>query len=313
MKYFKPMLLAVGVDLHQGNQMMMHQQFHFNMTFFQDPPKPDFFKRMIQSGKSSIKDSLLGGDAESGRPALGQMVGAAGAMNQLFTGKFYKLDKSNPGKLRVADMAKDKINMVDIPGHKCSDGSPYSFIVAPRGPPGKVNKEEILIELGAGGACFDYHTCSATYPPAREGWYVNSNFFTQLKPFLHKAELQRVNSRAPFGFAPPEGALKHYTYVHIMYCTSDIHLGNNVKPVIYRQGAQQVKIHHGGARNVRAVLDWVYNEFPNAKKVFLKGGSAGGFPNLIYGPQIASRLPNAEVKSFSDGSWSKKGFFKTLL
>ena len=138
-------------------------------------------------------------------------------MASLLHGKPAKLDSTKPDKLKLESMSNNKINMVDIAGHKCTDGSQYSFFVSPRTKNGKVNKDEIIVELGAGGACFDHATCSSTYPPEREGWYVSSGLFTQLKPLLHKQDAGKVNQKAPFGFVPTEGPLKDYTYVHVMF------------------------------------------------------------------------------------------------
>ena len=59
---------------------------------------------------------------------------------------------------------------------------------------------------------------------------------------------------------------------------------------------------HQGFRNVQAVLDFAYREFPAPTEIFVTGSSAGAMPSPYYAVHLAEHYTDARVTQLGDGA-----------
>lgn len=162
----------------------------------------------------------------------------------------------------------------------CSRGTPFSYYVRP----GSVNR--VVIEFRGGGACWDARTCSVARSLFQESvgedpWVTSESAAVGI--YDHKN---------------PENPFKDWHHVYIPYCTGDIHWGNNVKT--YGEGAGAVTIHHKGAVNARAALEWTFANIPSPEKAFVTGCSAGAYGSIMWSAHVRQRYPKAKVYQLGD-------------
>lgn len=153
----------------------------------------------------------------------------------------------------------------------CSDGSPFRFYVS-AGDPGR-----LAIFFQGGGACWDAGTCAAGIH----------------RPRVDLDELragQGIYARANF-----DNPFRGWTFVWIPYCSADIHWGDAVQA--YAPG---LVVHHRGATNVRAALQWAYGRVPDPELVTVMGRSAGAYGSLLWAPHVMRRYPRARVVQLGD-------------
>jgi hypothetical protein len=164
-------------------------------------------------------------------------------------------------------------------GSICGNGSPYKFFVNP-----SFLSKNVLIYFEAGGACWDYESCSgqtgirgAANPNGIPDDYMEG-FSTAaiMSPFVFRNH--------PWDSLPT----KTWTIIFIPYCTGDIHTGDS-ETVIYKDPTGQdpdLEWHHAGYKNVQAVIDWMVNgnrkeDFEEIPTLMVTGCSAGGVGSLI--------------------------------
>ncbi len=179
----------------------------------------------------------------------------------------------------------------------CAYGEAYSFFVRPG------DESKLMIHFQGGGACWNGVNC-------RDGGALKSfdSSVTDDELALYEFGL--------FDTENEENPAKDFTTVVVTYCTGDVHAGNAT--VTY----DEVTVEHNGNVNVKAVLEWVYEHYPNPSEVFVNGCSAGGYGAIFYAPSIFEHYPDARhthlsdaaVGIFADGwngleSW---GFFDVL-
>jgi len=180
----------------------------------------------------------------------------------------------------------------------CGDGSPFCFYFSK---PSQMhsNRDKLLIEIMGGGACWDSDTCDRQASML----YVNENLDDVLGKscqevqygfetdgatanMLCSAKLGNNNNDSSDGGSGSSSSnsavvdFTRYNAIVIPYCTQDVHLGS--KTMVYSEnddddgGNNARTVHHKGANNLRAVLQWVYHNFPNLRHASVTGCSAGG-------------------------------------
>ena len=162
----------------------------------------------------------------------------------------------------------------------CSRGTEYAFFVRP----GTVNK--VVVDFIGGGACWNELTCG-----------VADAIFN---PDIENVRAA-IEANVPQGFYDHEHAdnpFKDWYHVVIPYCTGDIHWGDNT--ATYGTGEDEVTIHHKGAVNTRAVLDWVYDGFSAPEDVLVTGCSAGAYGSVMWAAHIAEHYRDTRVLQFGD-------------
>jgi hypothetical protein len=167
----------------------------------------------------------------------------------------------------------------------CSDGTPYKFLARP-GDPAK-----LVVYFQGGGGCFDGRTCDPDVDPT---YTVN----------LAQLDLARYDGI--FAFDNPDNPFADSSFVFAPYCTADVHIGD--RDVTYQAAAaenhpaHEVIIHHRGAKNAAAVLEWTRAHFFRPDSVFVTGSSAGSIPSPYYALRLAKQYPEARIAQLGDGA-----------
>lgn len=215
-------------------------------------------------------------------------------------------EKIDSAKIMVKPSATKPIKLPDLrenawtqfkPGGDtiCSDGTAYSFYATP----GKLNK--VVIDFQGGGACWDDYSCSrgvtGTYarnvlwmsPETFETGDINGDGVRDVGGIYDRKEIRNP--------------VKDWYHVYVPYCSADVHWGNNSYTYKEISGANAGKdnvIHHRGAINAQAVLDWVYQNFDAPEDIFVTGCSAGAYGSMMWTPHIAKHYPDARIHLMAD-------------
>ncbi|MCA9625028.1 MAG: hypothetical protein KC731_38650, partial [Myxococcales bacterium] len=162
----------------------------------------------------------------------------------------------------------------------CSHGTPYSFFV--RG--GATDK--IILDFRGGGACWDTFTCTAG---AGAIYAEEVDDLSVLEGALGKRGFGGI-----YDADNPEYPFQGWTLVHIPYCTADIHWGDNVADY------GSFSINHKGFVNASAVLDWVYENYPDPERILVTGCSAGAYGAMFHSAYVADHYPAAQIRVLGD-------------
>jgi len=169
------------------------------------------------------------------------------------------------------------------PGTMCAAGTPYSFFFREGDP------KRLMIFLDGGGACWSPETCVKA--PSFDG-AVDSTDIPRAGGILD--------------FARAENPVRGFTVVDISSCTGDVYLGSRdvTYPVADSAGAEPrpVVIHHQGAANTGAALNWVFQNVSHPDVVFVLGLSAGGIASPYYAALIAEHYPKARVVQLGESA-----------
>jgi len=161
---------------------------------------------------------------------------------------------------------------VQVQGAVCSDGSPWRFYVSPGDP------KKVLLDFQGGGACWDAQTCgpqSQTYRKRVDPQEL----------LLAQGIYNRASIANPF---------YGWTHVFIPYCTGDLHVG---RATVDYGG---FRVHHQGARNALAALEYVFKNYPQAERVFVTGCSAGAYGAVFWADKVLSTYQNAKIAVCGD-------------
>lgn len=186
---------------------------------------------------------------------------------------------------------------VPTPGGPMPADTQYYFFVQ------KGNPNKLLIGLDGGGACWDAATCIGS-PLAGSSTYTQA---------LDETPDRLEQSEGLFDARNPDNPFHNYTKIFIPYCTGDVHWGSKDTTYSLEVAPGVVvpwTIHHRGADNVLAVLDWLQRygreqyqiDFGRARHVTVAGASAGGYGANVAFPYFASLTPRARLSMISDAS-----------
>lgn len=201
----------------------------------------------------------------------------------LVTGAILAACSAGDESATLAEIAADGWQMIDGgEGTQCALGDDYSFFARTG-----FDAENVVLYFQAGGACWSVESCLPNNPlpvydqtvtPGEFNWYGGI-----------------------FDMANPDNPVRDYDMVFVPLCTGDAHIGD--ASVTYTTAADQLDltIQHNGARNVRAVLDWFYANYPDPERIWVIGSSAGSLASLYYYPDIVRQYPDADLSLFGDG------------
>ncbi|MGZ3748472.1 MAG: pectin acetylesterase-family hydrolase [Pseudobdellovibrionaceae bacterium] len=160
----------------------------------------------------------------------------------------------------------------------CARGSEYAFLVH------KGDPKKIVVSFGAGGACWDDFTCDS------DRIYTD----TVIKTYN---QVQR--QAGIFDFQNKKNPYKNWTHIFIPYCTGDVHLGTR-DATYTRSDNSTFVIHHRGAINTKAVLNWMAENYKTATEINVDGCSAGSYGSVVWAPTIAENYTQAKILQFGD-------------
>ena len=162
----------------------------------------------------------------------------------------------------------------------CALGGKFGFFVRK----GKSNK--LLLDFQGGGACWNALTCQIGNAICTQDI---SETEAAVAAGYHEGIYDHANPKNPFA---------DWTHVIIPYCTCDIHWGDAV--ATYGEGKSAVTIHHKGAVNTQAVLDWVYANMAQPERIFVTGCSAGAYGSIVWSAFVAQHYPGVPVAQLGD-------------
>jgi hypothetical protein len=165
-------------------------------------------------------------------------------------------------------------------GTLCAFGDPYRWYVRDG-----TDTDKLMIYFQAGGACWSAETCAQNAP----GW----------SKAISEAELKSY--RGMFEFENADNPVTDHTIVFVPYCSGDVHAGATDVEYPSTVGGPTVSIHHRGALNAQAALNWTYANYPAPKEVLVVGSSAGGIGSIYHAANVMQHYKDAQVAQFSDG------------
>lgn len=200
-------------------------------------------------------------------------------------------------------------NLVEPGGESlCGNGSPYKFFINPSD-----TSDNVLIYIEAGGACWDYPSCSgqagirgAANPNGIPDDYMDGFSLPALmSPFVLRDH--------PWDALPT----KDWTIIFIPYCTGDVHTGNHTETYTDLDTGEDLVWHHNGHNNIMAVLNWMTtgkfsHHFDNIPKLMVTGCSAGGAGSIInyyfIRQQLGARVSQSYLLNDSGPIYPAKDF-----
>jgi hypothetical protein len=160
---------------------------------------------------------------------------------------------------------------VPFPDSSCRDGSNAGVAVNFNGA-----RDDLMIFLEGGGACFEGLSCLANPATAQQ------------KPRADVGIFDRTNTANP---------LRDFNFVYVPYCTGDVHAGTNANAAVPGVLGTQKFV---GRLNMEAYLKRVVPTFKNAKRVVLTGISAGGFGAASNAVLVQRAFPDVKVTLIDD-------------
>jgi hypothetical protein len=203
------------------------------------------------------------------------LAGVLAACDTIENGETFGLDASPPpaGTWITIETGGDT---------RCARGDAYRFFVR-GGDPSKV-----IIDFQGGGACWNAQTC---------GFADQNQVFSQSTGSYEGLAIDIENGQLGGLFDPaPDDPLADFTFVHIPYCTGDIHWGNAEQT--YREGAEP--FFHNGFVNAQAALRWVYDNYDVPENILVSGCSAGAYGAALHSAYVRNQYPDARVSVLAD-------------
>jgi len=169
----------------------------------------------------------------------------------------------------------------------CANGTPYEFHAR------RADSNKVMIFFNGGGACWNGEDCD----PANNIPGKSINYRVEASP--QWGNDPRAYDGA-FALDKPDNPFRDWSQVFVSYCTGDVHLGT--RDIDYpRDDGSKLTIHHRGRVNAQAALDYLYEEFPEAQRLFVAGASAGAISSPYYAAEIAQLYPAAAIVQFAGG------------
>ncbi len=174
---------------------------------------------------------------------------------------------------------------VPFPESRCANGSATGLGVNLN-----ADSREVLIYLQGGGACSSGEQCFGPVPGA-----ANLTTGYGIDQFRAEANLSGIVFLDQLAQDNP---FREANLVFVPYCTGDLHAGDAAATYDTPQGPRIAE--HRGSHNLRQFLTRVTQTFPDAKRVWLVGASAGGFGALFNAHTVREAFAGVRVDVLSD-------------
>jgi len=204
------------------------------------------------------------------------------ALLVIFLGTITSINASNEPDMTYVGLPED----IPSPGGYCMDGSMAGYYIRPGNDPSL-----FVIYLKGGGGCSTEAKCLA-----RNGTKLGSSLLWE--PSILGDRLLDGNCNKNPDFC--DG-----TAVHVPYCTSDAHMGNNTELSDDTWG-----LYFDGHANFAAIVDHLIatSGLGDATHVLLTGGSAGSIGAYFNVDWLADRLgSDVTVKGVPNAGWFNPG------
>lgn len=162
---------------------------------------------------------------------------------------------------------------------RCAHDTPYAFWVRP----GNTNK--LMVYFQGGGGCWNAETCQ-----------VGSDFYD---PSVTERDNPQRYREGVLNLDNSVNPFRDYYMVFVPSCTADVYMGTAERTYQPENGRAFV-IHHKGARNGQAAVQWVFDHFSGPESVFVTGCSAGSIGSIMFAPYLMEHYPQAQVTQLGD-------------
>ena len=143
----------------------------------------------------------------------------------------------------------------------------------------------MIVDFMGGGACWDEECLSAESTTFQSMSSALSTVDGQTSSSANYLLEAAGISAFPLDAASPLGSTSSYTYIFVPYCTQDIHLGTCERTYTHPLSGESRTLRHCGASNTRAVMLWLYANFPAASNppetLTFMGCSAGAAAVIV--------------------------------
>ena len=166
----------------------------------------------------------------------------------------------------------------------CARGADYSFYHRAG------SSDKLMIYFQGGGACWDSETCAPGYSPGDpDDEFDDFDIFSaEVRPSgVQSLEDTLLNADIS------GNSTADHSVVYVTYCTGDVHTGDITHE--YSHDGQDYTLHHRGATNTNAALNWAFEQYPNPEQVFVVGCSAGSYASIYHAPTIIERYTDVPV------------------
>lgn len=161
---------------------------------------------------------------------------------------------------------------------RCAHNTDYAFWVRP----GTVNK--LIVFFQGGGGCWSGATC------AHGSQLYDASVTDQDDPTGRAGIFDMDNLENPF---------RDYYWVFAPSCTGDIYMGTKEVTYTAADGGELV-IHHKGALNGQAAVQWAFEHFSAPESIFVTGCSAGSIGSALFAPHLINHYPQTQVVQLGD-------------
>lgn len=185
------------------------------------------------------------------------------------------IDSLEPGRWHTLVPAGDTM---------CARGTPFAFFVRPG------DRSRVIVEFMGGGACWSERTCGQRAATFRDSVVDTRERYERFGvPTTSDIAPGESDYLLYSGLSDADGHFSNWTHVYVPYCTGDLHWGD--ADVTYAEG---LTVHHRGARNAHAAMQWLMRELPSAPNTtaLVTGCSAGAYASLYWAAQL---IPHFEA------------------
>jgi len=184
------------------------------------------------------------------------------------------LDKLTVDRVQFMEPRLDASGNTQSTPTGCADGTAYNFLVRK----GTTNVNRVLIDFMGGGACWGERCLQAESKQVQTGiglWSLLADRISADIPALYRTVIGDETAHIPIAFSTDVAEVKTWTYMFVPYCTQDINMGSCNTTYVNSKTGERALVRHNGAANVKSVMDWVYNNFPQPDSLAFIGCSAG--------------------------------------
>lgn len=208
-----------------------------------------------------------------------------------------------------------------VAGSRCGSGATAGFAR------NAWSTDELFIFLQGGGACWNRGTCVPSlleygplcdYGPnfcladAEGGTKPTAAWVTHPDPYPSDgggalpSDLRALTSGKALDRLSRDNPFRRATFVYVPYCTGDLHSGRTQRTYTYKYGAfdpdSTFTMSFWGAANMDTYLARLKSDYPDVKRIWLTGASAGGYGATFNFDRVQRAFPAAEVHLLADSS-----------
>lgn len=211
-----------------------------------------------------------------------------------------------------------------VEGTRCARGA-RSGMAFQRGGDGS----DLFVYVQGGGACWNEGTCAPSFKTNGPICYYNPNnafclvnepggtlptssYVDEADPFPATGganlahELSVLKPSAMLDRERADNPFREATFVYVPYCTGDLHTGRSERTYRTQRDAASPVVEHthhfAGATNMERSIEVLQERFPNARRIWLFGVSAGGYGATFHHARFRAAFPEAEVHLLADSS-----------